>query len=195
MGRKLEDLEIYLLDKDIEMVESWSRFFGTVKNVIPVCNYFDDFMAITRVQCVVSPANAYGLMDGGYDLAISEWFGYDLQKKVQHYIVERLHGEQPVGTSIIIDTDIDGIKLIHTPTMRYPDWIRDPLVVYQCMRTCLMTAMDNDVNSIVIPAFGGCAGGVPSDVIAEMMWRAYKQISEAPSEISWRYAVSSHFNY
>ena len=148
-----------------------------------------------RVDCVVSPANAYGLMDGGYDLAISEWFGWDLQEKVQQYIVKHFYGEQPVGTSIIIDTDKDGIKLIHTPSMRYPDRIRDPLIVYQCMRTCLITAMQNDIGSIVIPAFGGCTGQLSPLMIAEMMWRAYKQLAEVPSEISWRYADSSYFIY
>ncbi len=195
MRKRLNEIEIYLLDRNIAMTKSWEQFFYGIENVKCVCSDFDEFMEKYSIDCVVSPANAYGLMDGGYDLAISEWFGWDLQKNDQQYIVDHFYGEQPVGTSIIIDTDKDGIKLIHTPTMRYPDKIRDPLVVYQCMRTCLITAMQNNITTIVIPAFGGCTGQVAPHMIAEMMWRAYKQLSEAPSAIRWRYADSSYFNY
>lgn len=195
MSGKLEKTEIFLLDKSAETTECWNNVFEGTKNVKIVCDDFENFMDNNKVECVVSPANAYGLMDGGYDLAISEWFGWELEKKVQQYIIDHFYGEQPVGTSIIIDTDKNGIKLIHTPSMRYPDRIRDPLVVYQCMRTCLITAMQNDIKSIVIPAFGGCTGQVAPRVIAEMMKRAYDQLSAVPTEISWRYADSSFFQY
>jgi len=195
MGIKLEDMQIYLLDRKSAMVTSWNNSFAGIKNVKTVCADFDEFMSENKVKCVVSPANAYGLMDGGYDLAITEWFGWDLQKKVQKYIVKNLYGEQPVGTSILIDTDKEGIKLIHTPSMRYPDRIRDPLVIYQCMRTCLITAMQNEIESIVIPAFGGCTGQVAPHLIAEMMRRAYNQLSNVPNALNWRYADSSYFNY
>lgn len=195
MSTELENLRIYLLDRDSEMVECWKRCFDDEKNVEPVCDQFDTFMASHKVQCVVSPANSYGLMDGGYDLAISRWFGWDLQKKVQKYIVDNLYGEQPVGTSIIIDTDKEGIKLIHTPTMQYPGKIRDPLVVYHCMRTCLMTAMSNGIESIVIPAFGGSTGDLAPHLIASMMWRAYRQLACAPSSLDWVYAENSRVKY
>lgn len=36
---------------------------------------FTDFMDTYDVECVVSPANSFGLMDGGYDLTITMWFG------------------------------------------------------------------------------------------------------------------------
>ena len=148
---KLSEMKIYLLDNNPAMTEAWEQYFPAVPNVKIINDDFANFMNTHSVDCVVSPANAYGLMDGGYDYAISEWFGWDLQKKVQKYILEKLYGEQPVGISIIIDTGKNGIKLIHTPSMRYPDKIREPLIVYQCMRTCLMTAMNNGVRTIVIP--------------------------------------------
>lgn len=194
MSKQLEEIEIYLLDRDEEIVECWKRSFEKARRVNIVCQDFADFMKTHSVECVVSPANAYGLMDGGYDLAITEWFGWDLQKKVQQYIVDNLYGEQPVGTSIIVDTDRDGIKLIHTPTMRYPERIRDPQVVYHCMRTCLMTAMQNDIGSMVIPAFGGLTGGLAPYVIADMMWRAYWQLFCAPSKLDWIYAEASRID-
>ena len=182
-------MKIYLLDNNEKVTKIWNLYFRDIQDVIVVCDDFKHFMDSTNVECVVSPANSYGLMDGGYDRAISEWFGWDLMEKVQKYIIENYWGEQPVGISFIMDTGKRGIKLIHTPTMRIPSAIREPLVVYQCMRTCLMTALENSVNSIVIPAFGGFTGSVDPQTVCEMMWRGYDQIMNPPKEISWEYAT------
>lgn len=190
---KLDEMKIYLLDRNSDMTAAWEKYFSKITNVEIVNADFEDFMDTHSVDCVVSPANAYGLMDGGYDYAISEWFGWNLQKKVQKYILDNLYGEQPVGTSIIIDTGKDGIKLIHTPSMRYPDKIRDPLVVYQCMRTCLITAMTNGIHIIVVPAFGGRCGQLPPNTIAQMMWSAWNQLNNVPKEINWNYADKAYY--
>jgi O-acetyl-ADP-ribose deacetylase (regulator of RNase III) len=195
MSKKLSEMQIILLDRNQKMVDAWERFFNNIENVRLVCSDFGEFMDNNKVQCVVSPANSYGLMDGGYDLAISEWFGWDLQKKVQKFIIDNLYGEQPIGTSIMVETGKDGIKLIHTPTMRYPDKIRDALVVYQCMRSCLILAIKKDIESIVIPAFGGFYGQLQPDKVDEMMWRAYRQLSAPPKEISWEYVDKCLFYY
>ena len=145
-------------------------------------------MQKTNVECIVSPANSFGLMDGGYDLAISEWFGPQLQKNVQQYIIDNFWGEQPVGTSFIIDANEKGQKIIHTPSMQTPREIVDPFVVYQCMRTTLMCAYQNNVKSILIPLFGGGCGGVHPQTIAKMMKLAYDQIHNPPDKLDWSYA-------
>lgn len=116
-------------------------------------------------------------VDGGrLCAAITAWFGEQLPKRVQRYILENYYGEQPVGTSFLIDARRDGQKLIHTPTMRVPSKILDPAVVYQSMRTTLMTALGAGVRSLVIPVFGGRTGRVPDELAAKMMWLGYHQI-------------------
>lgn len=117
------------------------------------------------------------------------YFGDDLMKKVQKYIIENYYGEQPVGTSFIIETGVKNIKLIHTPTMRIPSKIKEPMVVYQAMRTSLMTALNNEIESIVIPAFGGCCGFMNLQELCELMYEGYKQIMNSPKELNWRYAT------
>ena len=72
--------------------------------------------------------------------------------------------------------------------MRVPSEIKDPMVVYNCMRTCLMLAKKENIKSIVIPAFGGACGNVKFSVIAEMMFLAYQQVENPPNEINWNYA-------
>ncbi len=184
----MTDMQMYLLDINEKITDIWKQYFDGVSNIRVVNDSFEHFMNETQVECVVAPANSYGLMDGGYDRAISEWFGEGLMIKVQQYILDHYKGEQPIGSSFIIETGRNDIKLIHTPTMRIPSRIQNPIIIYQCMRTTLMLAIDNDIKSIVIPAFGGLCGGVPANTVCKMMWEGYRQIMNPPEKIDWDYA-------
>lgn len=93
-----------------------------------------------------------------------------------------------MGTSFIIETGKANEYLIHTPTMRVPERIIDPRVIYQCMRTSLIEAKKHNIESVVIPMFGGATGCIDSNTIAEMMYKGYKQLKYVPEEISWEYA-------
>lgn len=183
-------MKIILLDHSLTMAAYWKQaFVGT--DVECVCDDFAAFMDRhgDEVSCVVSPANSYGLMDGGFDLALTRYFGEDLPKAVQTHIRENYHSEQPVGTSFLISIPSSDKYLIHTPTMRIPSRIYDNMVVYHAMRSTLLEAIRHNVQSIVIPAFGGRCGCVPKDVIAQAMRIAYDQIvSPAPSNLTWDYA-------
>ena len=181
-------MKIYFVEANISKLEKLKLYFKDETNIEFVNENFIDFMKKNKVDCVVSPANSFGLMDGGFDLAITNWYGEELQKRVQKYIIENYYGEQPVGTSFIIETGKDNEYLIHTPTMRVPERIIDSRVIYHCMRTCLIEAKKHNIESIVIPMFGGCTGCINSDTIARMMFEAYNQLKEVPEEINWEYA-------
>lgn len=191
-------MKIYLLDINKNMTDAWEKLFHPLKDIEIINEDFATFMDNhPNIEAVVSPANSFGLMDGGYDKAITDYFGKELMKDVQKSILLKWYGEQPVGTSITVPiynrkfTTILGTKccvLIHTPSMRTPEVIKDSRIIYQCMRTTLIEAKIQEVKSIVIPAFGGLTGRVPCDEIAKMMFLAYKQISNRPCEINWWYA-------
>ena len=181
-------MKIYFVEKNLNKLENLKLYFKDETDIFFMNIDFITFMKNIKVDCVVSPANAFGLMDGGFDKAITEWYGEKLQKKVQKYIIDNYYGEQPVGTSFIIETGKDNQYLIHTPTMRTPERIIDPRVIYQCMRTCLIEAKKNNIESIVIPMFGGACGHINPDIVARMMWEAYNQLKDIPEEINWEYA-------
>lgn len=63
--------------------------------------------------------------------------------------------------------------LIHTPTMRVPEEIKDKSVVYQCMRSTLIMAKKENIQNIVIPAFGAATGRVPYFTVANLMCQAF----------------------
>ena len=177
-------MKIYLLERDSDGAEALKAAFRG-EDVEVVHDDFEHFMQTHRVSCVVSPANSYGLMDSGYDRAITDWFGDQLPQRVQKYILEHYYGEQPVASAFLIDAGRDGQTLIHTPTMRVPGKILDPSVVYQAMRCTLMVALEHKVESIVIPIFGGLTGGVPMTLAAKLMWLGYRSIVDPIIEIDW----------
>ncbi|MBQ3136929.1 MAG: macro domain-containing protein [Clostridia bacterium] len=180
-------MKIYLIEADSDKFSCLKEAFAQEDVELVNC-YFEDFIRETYVQCVVSPANSFGLMDGGYDGALTKWYGDQLQQRVQKYIIENFYGEQPVGTSFIIEANKDNQYLIHTPTMQTPQMIEDPRVIYQCMRSTLIEAKKNGIESILIPMFGGSTGFVLPEVVADMMLRAYKQMQSIPKKLDWEYA-------
>lgn len=196
-------MKITLLDINKNMTDAWLKYFEN-ENVSIINSSFEDFMNDNQdVDAIVSPANSFGLMDGGYDKAIIDYFGEELMNDVKNMILQDWYGEQPVGTSItvpivnkfiykqIADEKVIPCHpiLIHTPTMRTPETIVDSRIIYQCMRTTLIEAIKQNVEHIVIPAFGGLTGRVPCEEIARMMYLAYKQVFNQPSELNWGYAL------
>ena len=145
-------MKIYIIEKLRQRMDCVKQYFKDTDVEFVEENFFD-FMKRENVECIVSPANSFGLMDGGYDLAITEWFGDQLQERVQKYIIKNYYGEQPTGTSFITKANDKGQKLIHTPTMQTPRMILDPFIVYQSMRSTLMCAYKNKVDSILTHFF------------------------------------------
>ena len=177
-------MKVYIIERDFDKYKYLPLYFKDTEDVILINDSFENFIKTNKVDCVVSPANSFGLMDGGYDLALTEWYGEQLQKRVQQYIIDNYYGEQPIGTSFIIETNKDNQFLIHTPTMRAPSKIKDDTIIYQCMRTTLMLAKQHNINSILIPMFEGLTGGIRPQRVVELMKLAYDQILN-PKEITY----------
>lgn len=181
---------IYLLDWNLDMAREWRESFAGLPNVRVSTDSFEDFMLChsDEVDCIVSPANSYGLMDGGFDLSITRFLGEEAQWLVQDQILERYFGEQPVGTAISVRCS--GYTLIHAPTMRVPSTIVDDMVVYAAMRAALAEALRVGVRSMVVPAFGAGTGGVAPRSVARLMRAAYDQVMNPPASLDWDYAMA-----
>ncbi len=188
---KLDEIQIYLLDINQGMCEAWNKYFLDIQNISVVNDEFRAFVFnnTDNIQAIVSPANSFGIMSGGYDKAIIDYFGPELMEAVQKYIISNYYGEQPVGTAFTIQIPNNQKYLIHCPTMRTPEIIRDPRTVYSCMRSTLIECMKNDIKSVVIPAFGGCTGNVAFENIAYLMRKAYNQLDLIPENLSWNSVV------
>ena len=124
------------------------------------------------------PGNSYGVMTGGFDLGVRNYFGVDLEYRVKKYIDTKLNCKQKVGTSFIIDGGKNNIEVIYTPTMEEPSEISDLNIVYESNISSLKLAKEFKLETIVLPVFGGATGKVNIFNIAELMFKAYKDFFE-----------------
>lgn len=147
-------------------------------------------------DCMVSPANSFGLMDGGVDAAITDFFGVALMRRVQERILKEFRGEQNVGTSIIVETGHPKHPFIaHTPTMRSPMEISQTDNVYRATWAMLLAVhqhnlqQEQKIRVVACPAFGTGTGHVPFAEAARQMSMAYRNFLNPPQQISWDLAM------
>jgi O-acetyl-ADP-ribose deacetylase (regulator of RNase III) len=173
------DIQILLRDKNINLVNAWSKEFKDYHNVKISCG---DIFGLSA-DAIISPANSFGFMDGGIDLRYSVYFGWDLQKTLQNKIRSDFHGELPVGHATIVETNNDNIKyLISCPTMRVPEDVSDTVNAYLAFRAGLIEVLNFNKNnnekiaSILCPGLGTLSGMLPETICAIQMKYAYDSI-------------------
>ncbi|KAK9764729.1 hypothetical protein K7432_007541 [Basidiobolus ranarum] len=159
---------------------------------------FEQMFKNTKIDCVVSPANSFGLMDGGVDWYISEAFGGPeiLVPFVQNIIEEEWSGEQNVGTSILINVDTlrEGKTnlpkyVAHTPSMRIPLRLSpNDDIVYRCTWAFLNAVKKHNhhntidrIDTVLCTGFGTGTGRFPVDTCAKQMLLACSNFINAPA--------------
>jgi O-acetyl-ADP-ribose deacetylase (regulator of RNase III) len=176
--------KIVLIDQSPALVEAWRQAFATFPEVEPLAgDYFQ-----RPADAMISPANSFGIMDGGLDLAIRDRLGHLVQKRVQDAIREKHHGELPVGCAEIVETDRPEWKyLVAAPTMRVPESVAFTLNAYLAFRAALV-AVENfnraagvrRIGSLVCCGLGTGVGGMSPARCAAQMQIAYKTMIGPP---------------
>ncbi|KAI6096968.1 macro domain-like protein [Pisolithus croceorrhizus] len=152
-------------------------------------------------DCVVSPANSYGIMDGGFDFYLSIAFSprkdvFALTRLVQAAIRDRYYGFAPPGSCILVPglspNDFSCKVIAVCPTMRYPEelkWHKD--IVYITMWSLLVQLetwnenADNEekkIKKVLMTGLGTGVGKIPPAVCAKQMALAVKHFLHARSE-------------
>lgn len=183
-------MNLILCDYNSILCAEWEKNFQNEPEVQIVCG---DFKSVLEYDCIVSPANSFGIMDGGFDLALVNYFGQELMERVQDKIRAEYAGEQPVGTCLIVET---GNKkhpyLAHTPTMRIPHIIREYDTVYNAMRAMLLAVRKHsDIKIVLCTGLGTVTGKVSPAVAAKQMYMAYKSVMQPLQQINWQIAVDT----
>ncbi|HSD83344.1 MAG TPA: Appr-1-p processing protein, partial [Anaerolineae bacterium] len=94
-------MQIVLVDRQKSLIDEWAKVFSGIDSV----TIRHDSVFEMSCDALVSPANSFGFMDGGLDWAISEFFGWHVQKRLQQIIQAKYHGELLVGMAEIVPTD------------------------------------------------------------------------------------------
>jgi O-acetyl-ADP-ribose deacetylase (regulator of RNase III) len=167
-------MKLILFDRNEGLCREWaSAFFGN--DDVKVLNAdLDDVVTGQDFEAIVSPANSFGIMDGGIDKPLAEAFPA-VQANVTQTIEELWDGYLPVGAVAIVDTeDTRHPYLLVTPTMPYPKRVADPWIVYDVMRSLLGLADACGIETIAIPGLATATGGVDHKVAAHLMAVAFK---------------------
>jgi O-acetyl-ADP-ribose deacetylase (regulator of RNase III) len=168
-------MQIQLVDCSAQIVEAWQRHFSACPNVV----VRQGNILHGEATAIVSPANSFGFMDGGIDLAYSEFFGWDLQERLQLLIRDQYAGELPVGQAVVVPTNSACIPfLISAPTMRVPLDIRGTANAFLAFRAAILAARawrpdTAPITSLLCPGLGTGVGLLEPAVCARQMHLAY----------------------
>lgn len=184
--------QIILCDTSYILTTCWEQLFAGVENV-KVCHgsAFEH-----EVDALVSPANSFGFMDGGFDYLLTQVLGEHVQKKLQHEIVKLPERELLVGKSLTIETGHEKWPyLISAPTMRVPMILEPSSVnVYLAAKAVFNELMFNPkISSVCMTGFGTGVGKVSPMTCAVQMKAAYDAIfddNKFPG--SWHDAQAVH---
>ena len=158
------------------MVQAWKEHFAGVSGVeISQGDIFGE-----PADALVSPANSFGFMDGGIDLAYSEHFGWDLQQRLRDHLLAEHDGELPVGQAVIIATHDPTLPwLISAPTMRIPHDVSETVNAYLAFRAVLRAVrafnrvQPGAIGTVLCPGLGTAIGRLPFRLCAQQMRHAY----------------------
>jgi O-acetyl-ADP-ribose deacetylase (regulator of RNase III) len=163
---------------DESLAHEWRRWFGNESDV----EIHGGDICQLQVDAIVSPANSFGFMDGGLDIALSNRFGWNLQERLQKAIAARPLGELLVGEALVFPTSDENVPwLISAPTMRVPMKLRQSVNAYLAMKAILVAAMYHQlspaINSVAIPGLGTGVGEMSAATAALQMWTAYREVA------------------
>jgi O-acetyl-ADP-ribose deacetylase (regulator of RNase III) len=192
----MNPIRLILVDPQRALCRAFRHAFQDLPNVEIVNGYFE---RLPTFDCMVSAANSFGLMDGGVDAAIITFFGAHLMQRVQQRIIADYLGEQPIGTSMIVETGHARHPYIaHTPTMRVPMPIMDTEHVYTAMWAMLLAVRTHNqhqttrIETIACPGLGTATGQMGYGEAARQMALAYRHFLNPPNRISWSFADERH---
>lgn len=185
INTKLERL--YLIDSKPELCDKWRQVFSSYPEVEVLSgDYFQQ-----SADAIVSPANSFGIMDGGLDLTIRNELGFQVETDIQEVILNKYHGEMPIGSAEIIKTNHDRWSyMIAAPTMRIPENVAFTLNAYIAFRAILIAINSfneskpkRPIKSLVCSGLGTGIGSMEAVKCAAQMRATYKLMKE-PARIS-----------
>ncbi|TGD70712.1 Appr-1-p processing protein [Mangrovimicrobium sediminis] len=195
-------IRIKLVAIEEDLHNAWRKHCADLDCVEIVCG------SILDVKCdaVVSPANSFGFMDGGIDLAYSNHFGWGVQSRLQEIIRARHHGQLLVGQAELVPTENEEVPfLIAAPTMRVPQSLHNSPNPYLAMRAVLilikhgqheMKAISEMINTIAVPGLGTGVGEINPIVCAKQIRHAVEEVLYEKHEFpeSWFSAQELHYS-
>jgi len=139
--------------------------------------YGDLFVELKKdnYDLIITPGNSFGIMDGGFDAEVNEYFNGKIERTLTKYLkYEELH----VGKSVTI-TDNNNVDVLYAPTMRTPGKLHyGSINVYIAFYEAIKAALNQNYKNVIVPAFGIGFGSMHPKVAAVQMYMALKLYEE-----------------
>lgn len=143
-----------------------------------------DFNALTPgkdYDCVITPGNSFGIMDGGFDKVIANKFPNS--QDAVHFAIGRFWGkEMPVGQAITVSLG-GNLQLCYAPTMCFPGPAKEKDIAYRVALAAFCQIVhfnkmtpDKKISEVVMPLFCTATGGMPAEVSYDQIVYAYQRI-------------------
>lgn len=175
---------IHLRTNDAKLAMAWEQVFASSEAIIVSRgDYFEQ-----AADAMLSPANSFGIMDGGLDAAIRDHLGHGIQQRVQEMILRDWYGEMPVGTAAVVETAHETWPfLVAAPTMRIPESVANSLNAYLAFRAALLAVMHHNegatgrkIDSMLVCGLCTGVGKMEPRRCAAQMRVAYRAIADRP---------------
>jgi O-acetyl-ADP-ribose deacetylase (regulator of RNase III) len=172
---------IILADRWQPLTRAWGEAFSQHEFIEVVEG---DFFGLDA-DAMVSPANSFGIMDGGLDAAIRAALGGQIQSAVQKVILEKHHGELHVGSAEVVETGhARWPLLVVAPTMRIPESVANTLNAYLAFRAILLAVRQHNssaarkISSLLVPGLATGIGAMDARRCAAQMRMALDQVRQ-----------------
>jgi O-acetyl-ADP-ribose deacetylase (regulator of RNase III) len=183
-------LKLTIIDRNPAHIQAAADAFGGDPNVSYALM---DINHAAGYDALITPGNSFGIMDGGFDQAVTTLFGLKIEAVVQQRIKADHLGELNVGDAILLTSCIP--HLVYAPTMRVPMQITCTDNVYRAFRAALLQIVLHNkkqsadggpcIDKVVTPLLGAGAGKFPPAAAAKQMKLAWDSIHGKHSISSW----------
>jgi len=160
-----------------------------------------DMRNLMESDAVVSPANCFGIMDGGIDKVYRDMFGSSLEDRVQDAIktAGSFNGSGraflPIGEALIVRTeDKRSPYFIVAPTVVMPGHEATADHVERAFFAIVQLVLANKkIRRVVCPGLGCGVGRLNPAIMAQHLRRAFDVAWKNPAESSdqWHYSPGS----
>jgi len=177
----MDGIKIHFVSQDKNLPFYMEKFFNLPNITFEAKNIMD----CEAADCIVSPGNSYGQMDGGIDAVLSNILSNDIGKKVRKQIAQYYCGEKPIGTCLIVETDNPKFPyLAHSPTMVIPKNVDGTLNAYYAFKALLSSVLVHNlsekrkIKSILTTTFCTGCGDMPLKKSIKQMRYAFDVVNK-----------------
>ena len=162
-----------LVGTDAALVDAWRVEFARYPSITIV----HDTIFNVDADTLVSPANSFGVMDGGLDGKLRDFFGASIERIVRQRIAGDFYGELPVGLACLVETGHARYRyLISAPTMRCPADVSRTINAYLAMKALLNVAIGHEAPlHVAVPGLCALTGRMSAPMVARQMRIAYER--------------------